>query len=447
MTKQGTILIVDDNKSILSSLKILLSRYFEKVIIISSPNLIDSTLRENRVDVVLLDMNFTSSVNSGNEGIYWLNVIKKLNSDIQVVLFTAYAEIELAVEAIKQGAVDFIVKPWDNDKLIASLQNAYNLAKSKRDVKYLKEVKNELIQQERIDWGTSPAMKSLQKTIHKISSTDANVLITGENGTGKEMLAREIHLHSLRKEELLITIDMGSLTETLFESELFGHVKGAFTGAVADRAGKLEIAQGGTLFLDEIGNIPYSLQSKLLTALQSGIIVRVGGNQPIKINSRIICATNSNLRELVAQGKFREDLLYRINTIHVEIPSLRDRKEDISHLVDKFLAEYSFKYNKTNCKFSDKARKEMLEYNWMGNIRELRHTVEKAVILSDDEIINTLNLTPYSSAFDNVTTIEEMEQKMIIAAIDKYSGNMSAAASELGITRPTLYNKIKKHSL
>lgn len=452
MKKQGVILIVDDNKAILSAVSLLLSRYFEKVITISTPNLIDSSLRENNVDVVLLDMNFTAKINTGNEGLYWLEQIKSRNADIQVVVFTAYADIDLAVEAIKHGATNFVAKPWDNDKLIASLQGAYAIRKSKKEIKQLKEIKRELLDSSHMYWGESSVMEQLLKTIKKVAVTDANILITGENGTGKEMLAKEIHLLSGRKSEIMITVDMGAITETLFESELFGHVKGAFTDAKSDRAGKFEVAQGGTLFLDEIANLPYHLQSKLLTVLQNKKIVRVGSNTPINIDGRLICATNRNLEQMVAEESFREDLLYRINTIHIEIPPLRQRKEDIIPLAKMFLTEYATKYRKTIVGFDKKAQKDLIEHSWPGNIRELQHTIEKAVIMCEKDTVDSNSLLlkvskPQRNKVESVATLEDMECNMIRLSIERNEGNISAVAEELGITRQTLYNKIKRYGV
>lgn len=459
MTKSGTILVVDDNKGVLMALKLLLERYFYKAITISTPNLIDTSLKENNVDVVLLDMNFTTKVNTGNEGLYWLKRIKKQYKETQVVVFTAYADIDLAVEAIKRGATDFVVKPWNNDRLIASLQNAYTLSRSKREIKQLKELKQELIGESRMFWGSSKAMKELKNTIAKVAATDANILITGENGTGKEMLANEIHKLSSRSGELMIGVDMGAIAETLFESELFGHVKGAFTDARADRAGKFEVANGGTLFLDEIGNLPLHLQAKLLTVLQSNKIVRVGSNVMQNIDIRLICATNKNLEQMVSDGSFREDLLYRINTIHVNIPPLRERVEDIMPLAEMFLKQYTFKYNKQIDGFTLSAREQIERYPWPGNIRELLHTVEKAVIMSEDILLspqdlmlryidNTLCDTSSSnSGVCLFATFEQMERSMIKEAMERLGGNLSAVAEQLGITRQTLYNKIKKYGL
>ena len=327
MTKQGTILVVDDNKGILTAVQMLLGTCFEKVITISTPNKIKATLHDENIDVVLLDMNFSAGINTGNEGLFWLSEIKKEDASIQVVLFTAYADIDLAVRGIKEGAADFVVKPWDNERLVASLRNACELARSQREVKRLREIRCELTVDEPMFWGTSPAMERIREIVEKVAATDANILITGENGTGKEMLAREIHRRSHRSGGPMVAVDMGAVPETLFESELFGHVKGAFTDARTDRAGKFEVADGGTLFLDEIGNLPPHLQSKLLTAIQGGRIFRVGSNTPVAVDIRLICATNRDLFGMVARGgEFREDLLYRINTIHIDLPPLRQRR-------------------------------------------------------------------------------------------------------------------------
>ena len=329
MAKEGNLLIVDDNSSILGALRLLLERHFAKVTTLTSPKLLDTVLRGEAVDAVLLDMNFTAGVNNGNEGIYWLRRIRDIRPDVKVVLFTAYADVDLAVRSMRDGAVDFVVKPWDNERLVASLRNACELARSQREVKRLREIRCELTVDEPMFWGTSPAMERIREIVEKVAATDANILITGENGTGKEMLAREIHRRSHRSGGPMVAVDMGAVPETLFESELFGHVKGAFTDARTDRAGKFEVADGGTLFLDEIGNLPLHLQPKLLTALQSGAIVRVGSNLPVKVDCRLISATNRDLFGMTAGGSFREDLLYRINTIHIDLPPLRQRREDI----------------------------------------------------------------------------------------------------------------------
>lgn len=457
MTKQGTILVVDDNKSVLAALEMLLAGIFKKVITISNPNRILSTLEGENVDVLLLDMNFSAGINTGNEGIFWLGEVRKNFKDLPVVLFTAYADIELAVKAVKEGATDFVVKPWDNAKLVATLLSAYRLKESRSEVKQLREketvLKNQLNTDNELVWGNSPVMLQLRMLVRKVAATDANVLITGENGTGKEMIARELHAHSNRKGEVMITVDMGAITETLFESELFGSVKGAFTDAKEDRAGKFEAANKGTLFLDEIGNLSYALQSKLLAAIQNRRITRVGSNKPIDTDIRLICATNSNLQQMVGQGTFREDLLYRINTIHLEIPPLRKRGNDILLLADFFLKKYAAKYQKPDIRFSPQARKQFLEYQWPGNVRELQHSIEKAVIMCDNNFLFPEDFFFKSSPHpvlpndDTLQTLEDMEREMIIQAIERHSGNISAVASQLGITRQTLYNKMKKFGL
>jgi len=383
MAKEGNLLIVDDNSSILGALRLLLERHFAKVTTLTSPKLLDTVLRGEAVDAVLLDMNFTAGVNNGNEGIYWLRRIRDIRPDVKVVLFTAYADIDLAVRSMRDGAVDFVVKPWDNERLVASLRNACELARSQREVKRLREIRRELTVDEPMFWGTSPAMERIREIVEKVAATDANILITGENGTGKEMLAREIHRRSHRSGGPMVAVDMGAVPETLFESELFGHVKGAFTDARTDRAGKFEVADGGTLFLDEIGNLPLHLQPKLLTALQSRAIVRVGSNLPVKVDCRLISATNRDLFGMTAGGSFREDLLYRINTIHIDLPPLRQRREDILLLARTFLVRYAGKYRKPIRDFDAAAQHELVAHAWAGNIRELQHTVEKAVILCD----------------------------------------------------------------
>lgn len=450
--KDGSVLVVDDNKAILSALKLLLERHFESVRMISNPNMLDSSFDGGRPDVVLLDMNFTASINSGNEGLFWLDRIKQYSPDTEVVLFTAYGDIELAVNGIKKGAFDFVVKPWDNEKLITTLGNACKLSRSRKDVKKLKKINNERICESDMFWGESDTMRRLRETVDKVAGTDANVLITGENGTGKEMLAREIHRLSRRRDEIMMSVDLGALPETLFESEMFGHVKGAFTDAKADRAGKFEVADGGTLFLDEIGNVPYHLQSKLLTAIQNKSIQRVGGNAVINVDVRLISATNRDFPEMIAGNLFREDLFYRINTIHLELPPLRDRREDIIPLARMFLRKYSAKYGRQIEGLDAQAEKELVNYPWHGNIRELKHVMEKVVIMSSGQKIvesGALHLQPAKRVQPSgvFSTLEEMEREMIQHSIDKYNGNLTAVARQLGITRQTLYNKIKRYGL
>ncbi|WP_270518893.1 sigma-54-dependent transcriptional regulator [Parabacteroides merdae] len=451
MTKQGTILVVDDNKGILTAVQMLLGTCFEKVITISTPNKIKATLHDENIDVVLLDMNFSAGINTGNEGLFWLSEIKKEDVSIQVVLFTAYADIDLAVRGIKEGAADFVVKPWDNAKLLETLKTAYNIRTANRKGISIATDKLVVSKESGMFWGESNAMQQLRSLIEKVARTDANILVTGENGTGKEMLAREIHLLSNRKKETLVPVDMGAITETLFESELFGHVKGAFTDARADRPGKFEVANKGTLFLDEIGNLSYHLQAKLLTALQRRSIVRVGSNTPIPVNIRLICATNRDLQEMVQKGDFREDLLYRINTIHVEIPPLRERPEDIVPLTEIFLSKYTKIYGKTAMCLSLDAKEKLKAQPWFGNIRELEHTIEKAVIIAERSVLDGNDFdfprAKKKPVTKEATTLEEMEYNMIKNAMDKYSGNLSLVASQLGISRQTLYNKIKRYEL
>ena len=451
MTKQGTILVVDDNKGILTAVQMLLGTYFEKVITISTPNKIKATLHDENIDVVLLDMNFSAGINTGNEGLFWLSEIKKEDASIQVVLFTAYADIDLAVRGIKEGAADFVVKPWDNAKLLETLKTAYNIRTANRKGISIATDKLVVSKESGMFWGESNAMQQLRSLIEKVARTDANILVTGENGTGKEMLAREIHLLSNRKKETLVPVDMGAITETLFESELFGHVKGAFTDARADRPGKFEVANKGTLFLDEIENLSYHLQAKLLTALQRRSIVRVGSNTPIPVNIRLICATNRDLQEMVQKGDFREDLLYRINTIHVEIPPLRERPEDIVPLTEIFLSKYTKIYGKTAMCLSLDAKEKLKAQPWFGNIRELEHTIEKAVIIAERSVLDGNDFdfprAKKKPVTKEATTLEEMEYNMIKNAMDKYSGNLSLVASQLGISRQTLYNKIKRYEL
>ena len=448
-SKIGKILVVDDNQGIRRALEILLPLHFAEVKTIPSPSTLVSTLEQFRPDVVLLDMNFYTNINTGNEGLYWAGEIKKMVPEVEVVLFTAYADIALAVEGMKRGAFDFIVKPWDNDKLIEVLTAARDKAR-----KALKRDSHSSLDQKMDNpmfWGTSPAMKNIGKTLDKIAPTDATVLITGENGTGKDVLAREIHAHSLRSGKPMVAVDAGAITETLFESELFGHVKGAFTDAHTDHMGKFEQADGGTLFLDEIGNIPLHLQAKLLRAIQSRSVVRVGGSEAIPVNIRLICATNMDLDSLVREGRFREDLYYRINTVHIALPPLRERKEDITPLATLFLERFARKYHRSLTGLSDDAIDALKEYRWSGNIRELQNCIEKAVILSDGTILTEKDLQLERSGRPAVTTIravsESEEERLIRDAMDRTGGNISAAAKMLGVSRPTLYSKLKKYGL
>ncbi|WP_297254185.1 sigma-54 dependent transcriptional regulator [uncultured Prevotella sp.] len=447
--KQGTILIVDDNRNILTTVRMLLDPIFHNIITIANPNSIPAKLREEHPDVVLLDMNFSSGINSGNEGLFWLREIKSLSPKTEVVLFTAYADIQLAVTGIKEGAADFIVKPFENGKMISTLTEARDKNKAADKAAGKLGGKNA---QGLMYWGESEVMTDLRHVVEKVAATDANILITGENGTGKEVLANEIHRLSARSGKKMLPVDMGAISETLFESELFGHVKGAFTDAKVDKPGKFELADGSTIFLDEIGNLSYSLQAKLLTALQRRSIVRVGGSTQIPVDVRLVCATNRNLQQMVNDGEFREDLLYRINTIHLVLPALRQRKADIVPLANRFLRQYGDIYNKTNLRFSDEAEKKLTSLPWYGNIRELQHAIEKAVILSDGgmiaaEDIDGGNQTRREKPLEEVQTLDEMESRMIEKTIKECEGNLSVVAARLGISRQTLYNKIKRYGL
>ncbi len=451
--QKGNILIVDDNKSIRSTLEILLAPEFGEITPVSSPNQILPELRKKDYNLVILDMNFVAGVNTGNEGIYWLGKIKETYPEISVVMITAYGDIDTAVRALKAGASDFVPKPWNNEKLLATLKLAIQLNLSKKEVKQLKEreseLKKEINREQRDIIGSSPQIINVLKLARKVSRTDANVLITGENGTGKELIAQEIHRLSGRANELMVSVDMGAIAETLFESELFGHVKGAFTDARENRQGKFEIAHKGTLFLDEIGNLSFHLQSKLLAAIENRQITRIGSNQLIPTDIRLICATNKNLDNMVKEGLFREDLLYRINTIQIELPPLRERGNDIVTLAEFFLRRFTQKYNKPELKINQQALDKLMSYSWPGNIRELQNTIEKAVILSETLIIkpDDIYLKPVSEikSLDSIATIEEMEEKMMLFALEKNNGNFTAAAEQLGITRQTLYNRLKKN--
>lgn len=452
MNKQGTILVVDDNKAILAAVQILLNTCFANVITLDSPNALLSTLTREEVDVVLMDMNFSAGINNGNEGLFWLKEVKKQAPDVEVILFTAYADIDLAVRGIKEGATDFVVKPWNNAKLLSTLQGAYTYRKNKLAGKKEPAAEGAAAPESEMYWGESEVMLRLRSLVAKVAKTDANILITGENGTGKEMLAREIHALSKRKTAPLVCVDMGAITETLFESELFGHVKGAFTDARADRAGMFETASGGTLFLDEIGNLSFPLQAKLLTAIQRRAITRVGSSRAIPVSIRLVCATNRDLQKMVEAGQFREDLLYRINTIHIEIPPLRERQLDILPLADLFIAKYCARYGKPLFRITPEAATQLMAYPWYGNIRELEHTIEKAVIISEGSTLGPDSFTfqkkeePAPEEKD-VVTLEEMEKNMIRKGIEKCEGNLSAVAAELGISRQTLYNKMKKYNI
>jgi len=449
-------LIVDDNKSVLTALQMLLQTEFDDVITLINPAGLLSAIDRQKPDIILLDMNFKAGVNTGNEGLYWLHRILEHDPGISVVMITAYGDIELAVKAVKEGAFDFILKPWDNHKLISTLHAALKLRKSKAETAALKKtasaLKKEFSTTGQILIGQSEAMKRVMALAGKVAATDANIFITGENGTGKELIAREIHRLSKRKNEVMVTVDMGAVSETLFESELFGHVKGAFTDAKEERMGKFETAHKGTLFLDEIGNLSLALQAKMLNALQSRTVTRLGSNIPIPIDIRLITATNKDIRAMVAEGTFREDLLYRINTITIALPPLRERNRDILLLAEYYLGKYASKYDKPGLKITKAAQEKLLKYKWPGNVRELQHCIEKAVILTDGKILDkqnfSLNTEPMAAKPGfRFQTIEEMEKEMILNTVKAENGNMSTVARKLGITRQTLYNKLKKYGI
>lgn len=456
-TKVGKVLFIDDDIDVLQAAKLFLKQHLERIDTETNPEMISTLLKNESYDVILLDMNFTRDVSSGYEGFLWLERILDIDPSAVVVLITAYGDVEMAVRAIKEGAVDFVLKPWENQKLLATIFAAMRLRQSRIEAASLRSKQKTLsadLDQPFSDFiGVCPAMQKVFDTISKVAKTDANVLILGENGTGKELVARELHRQSKRANEVFISVDMGALTETLFESELFGHVKGAFTDAKEDRTGRFEIASGGSLFLDEIGNLPLPLQAKLLTVLQNRKITRIGSNKAIDIDIRLICATNLPILEMVSNREFRQDLLYRINTVEISLPPLRERQEDIPLLADHFLAMYSKKYNRPNKRVSAAGMKKLLKYHWPGNVREIQHSIERAVILSDSQVIqpgdfyfNTPESSEDSMIFDNYN-LEDVEKMVIRKAMSKYGGNISQAARELGLTRTSLYRRLGKYGL
>lgn len=457
MAKTGRILVVDDDTDVLNAARLYLKQHVEKVDVESNPKLIPTLMKQYDYDAILLDMNFDEDVSSGEEGFYWLEKILEADPAMAVVFITAYGDVEKAVQAVKNGASDFVLKPWQNEKLLATVTSAMNLSRSKRDFQKLSTqnaaLKADMEQPYQNIIGKSRAMEQVFHTIEKVAKTDANVLITGENGTGKELVARALHRRSNRSEHTFITVDMGALTESLFESELFGHEKGAFTDAKESRAGRFEIASGGTLFLDEIGNLPIQLQPKLLSALQTHEIRRIGSNKTKKIDIRLICATNVSLGEMVEKQEFRQDLLYRINTIEIKLPPLRERTEDIPLLAKHFLKKYRAKYKKELSGITKQALDQLKEYHWPGNIRELEHAVERAVIMTDEKQLQNGDflLTSASGNEHKIPVaglnLEEVEKTVIRKAMNKHGGNISHAADELGLTRASLYRRLEKYGL
>ncbi|MCD4730601.1 MAG: sigma-54 dependent transcriptional regulator [Bacteroidales bacterium] len=456
MQKTGKILVVDDNRDLLKSLKRMLKFDFEEVDAINDPKKLPSSINSKECDVILLDMNFTEGDHSGRDGFKWLKRIKEIDPYLIVILITAYGDIDIAVKAIQEGATSFVTKPWEPQKLIVTIQNAVELSRSNREVNKLKK-KSEIINEDNLNRydpiiGKSKPIQDVLKTIDKIAVTEADVLILGENGTGKELVAREIHKKSNRHNKVFLQVDLSTLNENIFESELFGHVKGAFTDAKEDKTGKFEAASGGTLFLDEIGNLSINLQSKLLAVLQSREITPVGSSKPVKFDIRLICATNKDIRQLVKDQLFREDLFFRINTIEIVSPPLRDRDDDILLLADYFLNKYSTKYNKTGIKLNTKAFDSLKNYKWSGNVRELNHTIEKAVILNEDGIIKHEDLfynQLSASVSEDIFTLnlDNLERKAIEKALNDSKGNITKASKLLGISRTSLYSKINKHDL
>ena len=454
--KIGRILIVDDNVQILNALQLLLKPEFNEITLIRSPNQIPFLLSGGNYDLVLLDMNFRSGDNSGNEGLFWLAEILKTDPLLSVIMITAYGDINLAVRAIKEGATDFIAKPWDAEKLIITLKNALKYRNSRIEVKKLQgrqqQLHEDIERQHRVFRGSSKKMEEIYRTVEKVAQTDANILILGENGTGKEVIAREIHRKSKRSSEIFLAVDLGSLSETLFESEMFGHVRGSFTDAREDRTGRFETASGGTLFLDEIGNLSMATQGKLLGVLESRKMMRLGSNKPIPVDIRLLTATNKNPEDLVFLNLFREDLLFRINTIQIEIPPLRDRKEDIPGLADFFLKKYANKYDKPALKISGAACDALINYTWSGNIRELNHTIEKAVILCDSNLLlpEDLNLKEkpgQKTGSASAQSLRDFEKDAVLKVLELCRGNVSKAAKMLEISRTTLYAKMKEYGI
>ena len=453
----GKILIIDDNEDVLLAAKFLLKKHAHDVIIEKNPKKIPFLMNNDTYDVILLDMNYSQDITSGKEGFYWLEKILEVDPAAVVILITAFGDVEMAVKALKVGATDFVLKPWQNEKLLATISSAIKLKKSYKEVDKLKQAKklleNDMNQPFKDIIGVSDSMKNVFSVIDKVAKTDANVLILGENGTGKELIARALHQRSMRKDNVFVGVDMGAITETLFESELFGHKKGSFTDAKEDRAGRFEVANRGTLFLDEIGNLSMPLQSKLLTVLQNRQVTRIGSNKSTPIDIRLICATNMPLHDMVQDNTFRQDLLYRMNTVEIKLPPLRERMEDIPLLADHFMKTYCNKYRKQIKKIAATTLKKLQKYSWPGNIRELQHAIERAVIMSEGSVLNPDDFFFLSEKADakkdmsDNYNLDEVERVVIQRAINKHSGNISKAAKELGLTRASLYRRLEKHGL
>jgi len=448
--KNASILVIDDDQDVLTAVRLLLKTEVKNVVTEKNPQNLRWLLKD-AYDVVLLDMNFTSSINTGNEGLFWLKEIRKIKSDVSVIMITAYGDIDLAVRSLKEGATDFVIKPWHNEKLLGIIKDA--LRKKENKVVPVSHQNGEsVIGKELI--GESEVMEEIFLKIGKIAPTDANILILGENGTGKDLIAKAIHQQSMRADKPFIKVDVGALTESLFESELFGHKKGAFTDAREDRIGRFEMANGGTLFLDEIGNISLHQQAKLLSVLQNRQISRIGSNEIIPIDIRLICATNVSLAELGNENRFRKDLIYRINTVEIMMPPLRKRGNDIILLARHFARLYSNKYMKIIPDFDKKAMEKLLSYNYPGNVRELQYTIERAVIMADEEVLQPKDLifspleTPSVSENEPAELkLSAIEKNTILKVIEKHNGNITKAAKELGLTRTALYRRLSKYDI
>jgi DNA-binding NtrC family response regulator len=458
MTKKNTkVLIVDDNEDVLVAARLLLKPYASVIETEKNPKQLPELLKKNSYDVIFLDMNFTQDMTSGKEGFYWLNEILKIDPTVVIILITAYGDVETAVKAIKEGATDFVLKPWQNEKFLATYSTALKLRESKLEISNLrsqqKYLSDDLDKRFHDLVGISDPIQNVFRTIEKVAKTDANVLILGENGTGKELVARALHRQSIRANKVFINVDMGALTSTLFESELFGHVKGAFTDAKEERVGRFEAASDGTLFLDEVGNIPLELQAKLLTILQNRNVARVGSNTYRPIDIRLICATNHSIYEMVKEGKFRQDLLYRINTVEIRIPPLRERKEDIPLLTEYFFEIFRKKYNKPNITIPTGTIKRFENYQWPGNVRELQHAIERGVIMSESDELQPSDFFFTSSANKDETfvlndyNLENVEKAVIQKVLREHNGNITKAAKELGLTRTSLYRRMEKFGL
>ena len=450
--KNTSVLVIDDDPDVLIAVRLLLKTEVKKVVTEKNPENLPALLRENEFDLVLLDMNFKSSINTGNEGIYWLKRIKELKHSVSVVMITAYGDIDLAVRSLKEGAADFILKPWHNEKLISNLEDIIKKTKRNANGSVNRETSESLIGTELL--AESEAMQNIFFKLEKIAPTDANILILGENGTGKDLTAKAIHQKSLRAKQPYVKVDVGALTETLFESELFGHKKGAFTDAREDRIGRIEAANGGTLFLDEIGNINLQQQAKLLSVLQNRQIIRLGTNQPIPVDIRLICATNVPLQELANENRFRKDLIYRINTVEITLPPLRNRKEDIILLAKHFAKQYAAKYRKPAIELDKSALEKLMKYPFPGNVRELQYTMERAIIMSDDDVLKEKDLlfSPIENSAAQTSEQDDyklstIEKNTILHVIEKHNGNITKAAKELGLTRTALYRRLSKYDI